>query len=189
MIFHFKHKIILQLIEGISYLHQMNIIHGDLKPQNVLYDENLNIKITDYGLSKEIPNGKLFTTADGGTPHYQPPEVFLKRQKSYFSDIYSFGLILAELVRLQRTITHYFKIEDVWKNWHLMDEWTCPATINNKMKFSAVEGDQPGDDTFLYVAHRCSIFKSPQNRMSLEDAKHHIEQIHDPHENYFLHKI
>ena len=46
--------IALHILKGIDYLHSRNIVHRDLKPDNILIDDNMNIKITDFGLSKEL---------------------------------------------------------------------------------------------------------------------------------------
>ena len=52
------YKIETQIIEGLTYLHDLNIIHGDLKPDNILFTRNGNIVLCDYGLSEYFVKGK-----------------------------------------------------------------------------------------------------------------------------------
>lgn len=85
-------KLFQNLIEGVEYLHSVNIAHRDLKPENLLLDEKFNLKISDFGLS--IQYRGLITTPCG-TPSYAPPEML--RGDEYAgekSDIWSCGIIL-----------------------------------------------------------------------------------------------
>ena len=85
-------KFFQQIIDGIEYIHQMNICHRDLKPENILLDANFNIKISDFGLSK-IYTKSLATPC--GTPSYAPPEMLKgKEYNGLKSDIWSAGIIL-----------------------------------------------------------------------------------------------
>jgi len=88
-----------QIISAIRYCHEeKNVIHRDLKPDNVLFDSQNNIKIADFGLSEEfVPGEKLFTFC--GTPEYMAPEVF---QGHKFDgpkvDVWSLGVMLYEML-------------------------------------------------------------------------------------------
>jgi len=70
--------------------------HSDIKPDNILIDSDLNLKITDFGLSKSFLNEEL---AAGGTPRYFSPEQLISpREIDFRSDIYSFGIVLYQLL-------------------------------------------------------------------------------------------
>lgn len=90
------HKFFHQIIEGIKYLHENNIIHRDIKPANFLIHDN-NIKITDFGFSKILKTNELVSTFCG-SPLYMSPDVLKHNKYSYNSDIWSMGVILYELV-------------------------------------------------------------------------------------------
>lgn len=91
-------KFIRQMISALEYCHAHLIIHRDLKPENLLLDENLDIKITDFGLSNIMSPGKKFTTFCGSL-HYACPEIL--RGEEYVgpgADIWAMGVILYCLV-------------------------------------------------------------------------------------------
>lgn len=72
------------------------IAHSDIKPDNILIDKDLNLKITDFGLSKSYINDDR---SGGGTPmYYSPEQIFNPDKIDHRSDIYSFGIILYQLI-------------------------------------------------------------------------------------------
>ncbi|KAL2327037.1 hypothetical protein Fmac_020464 [Flemingia macrophylla] len=98
-------QIAVGVARGIEYLHlgcDHMILHFDINPHNVLLDDNLVPKITDFGLAKLCPKNqsKVSMTAARGTLGYIAPEVFSRNfgNVSYKSDIYSYGMLLLEMV-------------------------------------------------------------------------------------------
>lgn len=72
------------------------IAHSDIKPDNILIDRELNLKVTDFGLSKSILNDDRI---GGGTPlYYSPEQIFQPDRIDHRSDIYSFGIVLYQLI-------------------------------------------------------------------------------------------
>ena len=99
------HDIGMGIARGIEYLHQgceQRILHLDIKPQNILLDQEFNPKISDFGLAKLCSKERsaVSMTAARGTMGYMAPEVFLGSNKtvSHRSDVYSFGMVLMEMV-------------------------------------------------------------------------------------------
>lgn len=94
-------KLFQQLISAIDFCHSRGVYHGDLKPENLLLDENGNLKISDFGLSalakSKCQDGLLYTTC--GTPAYVAPEVINRRgYDGAKADIWSCGVILYVLL-------------------------------------------------------------------------------------------
>ncbi|RWR83725.1 rust resistance kinase Lr10-like protein [Cinnamomum micranthum f. kanehirae] len=93
------------IARGIEYLHQgceQRILHFDIKPNNILLDQNFSPKISDFGLAKLCSKGKsvVSMTAARGTKGYIAPEVYSRNfgNVSSKSDVYSFGMLLLEMV-------------------------------------------------------------------------------------------
>jgi serine/threonine protein kinase len=93
----FCKKYLKQLAEGLEYLLNKDILHRDLKPQNILLTNEYNIKITDFGFAKQIDKNSLINTLCG-SPMYMAPEIINKKEYDIKSDLWSVGVILYEMV-------------------------------------------------------------------------------------------
>src|SRR5512136_1200642 len=88
-----------QVCSGLSEAHDAGIVHRDLKPGNIMIDKDGNAKILDFGIARAV--GTQGVTAEGsviGTPEYMSPEQVEGRDSDRRSDIYSFGVIMFEMV-------------------------------------------------------------------------------------------
>jgi serine/threonine protein kinase len=94
-----KENLFLKILEGAAAIHQKNIIHHDLKPQNILVDALQNPRILDFGLSTLIDKDFTSTRDYKGTPTYIAPENFIGRKTTIQFDIYSLGCILYHMYR------------------------------------------------------------------------------------------
>nr|CAG8436019.1 8643_t:CDS:2 [Entrophospora candida] len=86
-----------QLLEGVAYLHDLEVVHRDLKPENLLFkdkSENADIMITDFGLSKIVKSADDILLTSCGTPSYVAPEVLLGVGHGKPVDIWSLGVII-----------------------------------------------------------------------------------------------
>ncbi|POO00162.1 Serine/threonine protein kinase [Trema orientale] len=114
-----RFKIVLGTARALAYLHSgchQKIIHCDIKPENILLNDSFQVKVTDFGVSKLLDDkhSKLLTTLRG-TRGYLAPEWLNSSGITAKTDVYSFGMVLLEIVSGRRNcslITQYSSIEN-----------------------------------------------------------------------------
>ncbi|XP_062019457.1 rust resistance kinase Lr10-like [Rosa rugosa] len=119
-------NIALGIAKGIEYLHQgcdQRILHFDIKPNNILLDQDFTPKVSDFGLAKLCSKDQsaISMTTARGTMGYIAPEVFSRNfgNVSYKSDVYSFGVLLLEMVGGKK----YFKVMEDSTSHIYFPEW------------------------------------------------------------------
>lgn len=91
--------IIAQVASALDYAHQRNLVHRDIKPQNILVDREGNAKVVDFGIAKGLQDANLTEVGTGmGTVHYVSPEQARGEQATPASDLYSTGIVLYEML-------------------------------------------------------------------------------------------
>ena len=145
------------IASGLSYLHSKNILYRDLKPSNIGFDHNDEVKIFDLGLSISLKPKKTVTEYCG-SPRYMAPEVFQRQPYDYPVDVYSFGILLWQICSLkvpfddeksldllkkkviQEDKLYRPKIDQQWKSC-LQDLITCcwDANPDNRPQMCTVE--------------------------------------------------
>lgn len=141
-----RFDIIVGMAKGISYLHHefhVCIIHRDIKPSNILLDDNFQPKIADFGLVKLLPGDQSHvSTKFAGTLGYTAPEYALHGQLTEKVDIYSFGVVILEIISGRRNSdpklgpSNQYLLEWVWQLYEdgdlveLMDKSMDPDEYN-----------------------------------------------------------
>lgn len=95
---HHATLIICEVILALEELHNHNIIYRDLKPENILFDLEGHIKITDFGLSKEMPEENIMARTFCGTISYIAPEVIKRKGYTKAIDWYTVGVVFYEML-------------------------------------------------------------------------------------------
>lgn len=157
--------IIYGIASGMSYLHSHNIIHRDLKPSNIFLDENSYPSISGFNISKEIndnstkPNKKI-----KGTPIYVAPEVYSNKGYSKSSDVYSFSLIVYELLTGEKPYSNLRSSKEIKK--YVVDE-------NHRPSFSF-----PISKCYRQLIEKCWLF-DPNQRPTFDEIINELKTNHD----------
>ncbi|KAJ8556495.1 hypothetical protein K7X08_032247 [Anisodus acutangulus] len=146
-------QIILGAAQGMAYLHEgleVQVIYRDFKSSNVLLDEDFNARLSDFGLAREGPAGDCshVSTAPVGTLGYAAPEYVETGHLSVKSDIWSFGVVLYEILTGRRTLE---------KNHPVMEQkllnWVKQFPADSR-RFSMIIDSRLRNDFSLVAARR-----------------------------------
>lgn len=129
-----RYRVAIDVAKGLSYLHhdcRSRILHLDVKPENILLDEDYKALVTDFGLSKLVGKDvSQVVTTIRGTRGYLAPEWLLEMGISEKTDIYSYGMVLLEIIGGRRNVSRVQDGKDMSKKkWQFF-----PKFVNEKMK-------------------------------------------------------
>lgn len=125
-----------QIIMALTYLHDQGIVYRDLKLENLLLDKDGNVKITDFGLSKEEMNFGATTTTFCGTPEYLAPEVLEETEYGRAVDWWGLGIVMYEM------ITGKLPFTAAQGDWDRLFN----NILTQPLKFPEMVGDKPLSD-------------------------------------------
>ncbi|KAM7257388.1 hypothetical protein ACFE04_013129 [Oxalis oulophora] len=86
--------IMVQLMAAVDHIHRLNVVHRDIKPDNILFDNDNNVKLTDFGSAVFNIEGESTMSGVVGTPYYVAPEVLAGKEYGEKVDVWSCGVVL-----------------------------------------------------------------------------------------------
>ena len=144
---------IAEIICALEHLHKNNVIYRDLKPSNILLDNSGHIKITDFGLSKNVSDSDGLAATFCGTFEYMAPEIIQHLEYDYKVDIWSLGVVFYEILNGE-TPFYAENQEELFNN-----------IINKEVKFSKFMHRQASNLIKKFLN------KNPANRPTFEEIK------------------
>ncbi|KAH7680856.1 S-receptor-like serine/threonine-protein kinase protein [Dioscorea alata] len=128
-----RFRIALDVARGIHYLHEdcgTHIIHCDIKPQNILMDENWTAKISDFGLAKLLmPTQTRTFTGIRGTRGYLAPEWHKNTPITVKTDVYSFGIVLLEILCCRKNMELEAEADQI-----ILSDWVCSCYLAGELE-------------------------------------------------------
>uniref|UniRef100_A0A5B7AA86 Receptor-like serine/threonine-protein kinase n=2 Tax=Davidia involucrata TaxID=16924 RepID=A0A5B7AA86_DAVIN len=164
---------------GLHYLHDecsTQIIHCDIKPQNVLIDESFAARISDFGLAKLLKTDQTrTTTAIRGTKGYVAPEWFKSMPITVKVDVYSYGILLLELICCRRSVEIDVEHEDEM----ILSDWAYDCYKEGKLQLLVKNDEAALDDIkrlekFVMIAIWC-IQEDPSLRPTMKKVTQMLE--------------
>lgn len=157
------HKIALDVAQAIAYLHDEcnpRVIHRDVKPSNILLDNDYNAYLSDFGLSRLLENSETHaTTGVAGTFGYLAPEYAMTCRVSEKADVYSYGVVLLELISDKKALDPSFSSHG---NGFNIVSWAHMLLRQGRAKEVFAAGiweSGPHDDLVevLHLAVKCTV--------------------------------
>ncbi|MDE6960936.1 MAG: Stk1 family PASTA domain-containing Ser/Thr kinase, partial [Lachnospiraceae bacterium] len=160
-------SIAIQMSAGLEVAHNNQIVHRDIKPQNIIISREGKVKVTDFGIAKATTS-QTTTSAAMGSVHYASPEQARGGYVDHRSDIYSLGVVLYEMVTGRVPFDGDTAVTVAVK--HLQEEMVAPTTYNSEIPFSLEQ-----------IIRKC-MEKSPDRRyQDIEDLLADLKQsLMDP---------
>ncbi|XP_058113721.1 rust resistance kinase Lr10-like [Magnolia sinica] len=173
------HKIAVGTAKGIAYIHEgckPRIIHYDIKPENVLLDENFTPKVADFGLSKICSWNRSQLTNIGfkGTPGYAAPEMWAPYPITYKCDVYSFGMFLFEIVGRRRNFDDKATESQKWFPTWVWDKFENGDLVGAMELYGIEEKDRLTAKRMAVIALWCVQFK-PETRPPMSSVVKMLE--------------
>jgi len=119
-----------QICRGLRYAHNQNVIHRDIKPQNVLLDKTGIVRLSDFGIAKIFSGSDITMTGSAvGTPEYMSPEQAQGKVLDVQTDIYSLGIVMYEMLTKKPPFTAGNPMAVAYKQVH---EMPIPPSVKRK---------------------------------------------------------
>lgn len=179
------HKIALDVARALAYLHDNcvpRILHRDVKPSNILLDNDYTAYLSDFGLARLLGNSETHaTTGVAGTFGYVAPEYAMTCRVSDKADVYSYGVVLLELISDKKALDPSFS---PYGNGFNIVAWACMLLQKGRAREFFIEGlwdVAPHDDLveILHLGIKCTV-DSLSSRPTMKQVVRRLKELRPP---------
>jgi len=179
------HKIALDVARALAYLHDNcvpRILHRDVKPSNILLDNDFTAYLSDFGLARLLGNSETHaTTGVAGTFGYVAPEYAMTCRVSDKADVYSYGVVLLELISDKKALDPSFS---PYGNGFNIVAWACMLLQKGRAREFFIEGlwdVAPHDDLvdILHLGIKCTV-DSLSSRPTMKQVVRRLKELRPP---------
>ncbi|KAH0877844.1 hypothetical protein HID58_065238 [Brassica napus] len=185
-----RFNIALGIAHGLEYLHHdchPPIIHRDIKPENILMDSEMEPHIGDFGLARILDDSTISTATITGTTGYIAPENAYKTVRCKESDVYSYGVVLLELITGKRAVDRSFPeetdivswVKSVLSSYEDDDDYTVSQIVDPKLVDELLDTKLREQAILVTDLALVCTDKRPENRPSMRDVVKELTDVKD----------
>ncbi|KAG2268607.1 hypothetical protein Bca52824_063162 [Brassica carinata] len=185
-----RFNIALGIAHGLQYLHHdchPPIIHRDIKPENILMDSEMEPHIGDFGLARILDDSTISTATITGTTGYIAPENAYKTVRCKESDVYSYGVVLLELITGKRAVDRSFPeetdivswVKSVLSSYEDDDDYTVSQIVDPKLVDELLDTKLREQAILVTDLALVCTDKRPENRPSMRDVMKELTDVKD----------
>ncbi|PRP82088.1 hypothetical protein PROFUN_03778 [Planoprotostelium fungivorum] len=175
-----KLRLVTEIARGMRHLHQQKVVHRDLALRNILLSDQLEAKVSDFGLSRVNSNGDGSTTkSDVGPLKWMSPEAVTESRYSTKSDVFSFGVVVWEIFEEQDPFPEVTAVEAAFQvvNGQRLEFTNCPYPWLIRLVQSCWEKEPKNRPSFKYVLQAMINEAIPEDKEVEDDEEVQIPLV------------
>jgi NIMA (never in mitosis gene a)-related kinase len=182
-----------QILSAIKYCHLNQVLHRDIKPQNLLLTKEYQIKLADFGISRVVEEYRNSAKTQIGTPYYMAPEILNHELYGFPADIWSLGCVLYEMVTRKRPFPNDYVqfFQQILYGNPFPIQCNCSQNLKSlifcmlkKNPSQRISIHQIENLPFILALNNVTNQQTPQHQNDFSNQQSNFSQAHSPSINY-----